>query len=63
VAIGDVLVDVDAYCPGGRQIVKASPQYKSVDSVGREGLTVSRKAPSGAANFVMYLLSPQGQAP
>jgi ABC-type glycerol-3-phosphate transport system substrate-binding protein len=32
-------------------------------SVGPEyGLTVSRKASPGAADFAMYLLSPQGQA-
>jgi molybdate transport system substrate-binding protein len=56
------------YCSGAREIVKASPKYKSVElppalSVGPEyGLTVSRKASSGAADFAMYLLSPPGQA-
>jgi molybdate transport system substrate-binding protein len=56
------------YCSGAREIVKASPKYKSVElpaalSVGPEyGLTVSRKASPGAADFAMYLLSPQGQA-
>jgi molybdate transport system substrate-binding protein len=48
--------------------VKASPKYKWVElppqlSVGPEyGLTVSRKAQPGAAEFAMYLLSPKGQA-
>jgi molybdate transport system substrate-binding protein len=56
------------YCSGAREMVKASPKYKSVElppdlSVGPEyGLTVSRKAQPGAADFAMYLLSPQGQA-
>jgi molybdate transport system substrate-binding protein len=56
------------YCSGAREIVKTSAQYKSVElppelSVGPEyGLTVSRKASLGAADFAMYLLSPQGQA-
>jgi molybdate transport system substrate-binding protein len=56
------------YCSGAREIVKASSNYKSVAlpdelSVGPEyGLTVSRKAQPAAADFAMYLLSPQGQA-
>ncbi len=56
------------YCSGTRGIVKASAKYKSIEmppelSVGPEyGLTVSRKASPGAADFAMYLLSPQGQA-
>jgi molybdate transport system substrate-binding protein len=56
------------YCSGAREIVKASPKYKSVElppelSVGPEyGLTVSRKAQPVAADFAMYLLSPKGQA-
>ncbi len=56
------------YCSGAREIVKASSNYKSVAlpselSVGPEyGLTVSRKAQPGAADFAMYLMSPQGQA-
>ena len=56
------------YCSGAREIVKASANYKSVElppelSVGPEyGLTVSRKAQAPAADFAMYLLSPQGQA-
>jgi molybdate transport system substrate-binding protein len=49
-------------------MVRESPNYKSLElpgalSVGPEyGLTVSRKAAPGAADFAMYLLSPQGQA-
>jgi ABC-type molybdate transport system substrate-binding protein len=56
------------YCSGAQEIVKASPHYKSVAlppelAVGPEyGLTVSRKAQPGAADFAMYLMSPQGQA-
>jgi molybdate transport system substrate-binding protein len=56
------------YCSGAQEIVRASPRYKSVALppelvVGPEyGLTVSRKAQPGAADFAMYLLSPQGQA-
>jgi Bacterial extracellular solute-binding protein len=47
---------------------EASSKYKSIAlppelSVGPEyGLTVSRKAAAGAADFAMYLLSPQGQS-
>jgi ABC-type glycerol-3-phosphate transport system substrate-binding protein len=50
------------------QIVHGSPKYKSVAlppelMVGPEyGLTVSRKARDGAADFAMYLLSPPAQA-
>src|SRR6201996_523545 len=56
------------YCSGAQEIVKASPQYKSVALppelvVGPEyGLTVSRQAQPGAADFAMYLMSPPGQA-
>jgi molybdate transport system substrate-binding protein len=56
------------YCSGAQQIVRDSSKYKSIAlpegfSVGPEyGLTVSRKAQPGAADFAMYLLSPQGQA-
>jgi molybdate transport system substrate-binding protein len=56
------------YCSGAQQIVRDSSKYKSIAlppelSVGPEyGLTVSRKAQLGAADFAMYLLSPQGQA-
>jgi molybdate transport system substrate-binding protein len=48
-------------------MVRDQPRYKSVElppelSVGPEyGLTVSRNAVPGAADFAMYLLSPQGQ--
>jgi molybdate transport system substrate-binding protein len=69
VALDDHQIDLFIYyCSGAREIVKASPKYKSVGlppelSVGPEyGLTVSRKASPGAADFAMYLLSPQGQA-
>jgi molybdate transport system substrate-binding protein len=57
-----------SYCSGARAIGKASSKYKSVGlppelAVGAEyGLTVSRKAAAGAADFAMYLLSPQGQS-
>ena len=56
------------YCSGAQQIVRDSAKYKSVSLppelvVGPEyGLTVSRKAQAGAADFAMYLMSPQGQA-
>jgi ABC-type molybdate transport system substrate-binding protein len=56
------------YCSGAQQIVRESGQYKSVAlppelSVGPEyGLTVSRKAEPAAADFAMYLMSPQAQA-
>jgi molybdate transport system substrate-binding protein len=69
VALDDRQIDLFIYyCSGAREIVKASPKYKSVAlppelSVGPEyGLTVSRKAAPGAADFAMYLLSPQGQS-
>jgi molybdate transport system substrate-binding protein len=57
-----------SYCSSALQIARDSPKYKSIAlppelSVGAEyGLTVSRKAQPGAADFAMYLLSPQGQA-
>ena len=56
------------YCSGAQQIVRESSRYKSVAlppelAVGPEyGLTVSRKAQPAAADFAMYLMSPQGQA-
>jgi molybdate transport system substrate-binding protein len=56
------------YCSGAQQIVRGAAQYKSVPlppelTVGPEyGLTVSRKAQPGAADFAMYLLSPPAQA-
>jgi len=69
VALDDRQIDLFiAYCSGARAIVKASSKYKSVGlppelAVGAEyGLTVARKAVPGAADFAMYLLSPQGQA-
>jgi molybdate transport system substrate-binding protein len=69
VALDDRQIDLFIYyCSGAREIVKASPKYKSVALppelvVGPEyGLTVSRKAAPGAAEFAMYLLSPPGQA-
>jgi molybdenum ABC transporter molybdate-binding protein len=69
VALDDARIDLFVYyCSGAREIVKASSAYKSVElpgelSVGPEyGLTESRKAQPGAADFAMYLLSPQGQA-
>jgi molybdate transport system substrate-binding protein len=69
VALDEHQIDLFVYyCSGARDIVKASSNYKSVElppelSVGPEyGLTVSRKAQPGAADFAMYLLSPQGQA-
>jgi molybdate transport system substrate-binding protein len=69
VALDDHGIDLFIYyCSGAREIVKTSSNYKSVAlppelSVGPEyGLTVSRQAQPGAADFAMYLLSPQGQA-
>jgi ABC-type molybdate transport system substrate-binding protein len=69
VALDDRQIDLFIYyCSGAREIVKASPRYKSVElppelSVGPEyGLTVSRKAAPGTVDFAMYLLSPQGQS-
>ena len=56
------------YCSSARPIVHDSANYKSVALppelvVGAEyGLTISRKAQTGAADFAMYLLSQQGQA-
>jgi ABC-type molybdate transport system substrate-binding protein len=61
----DLLIN---YCSSAKQMVHDQPKYKSVElppelSVGPEyGLTVSRHATSGAADFAMYLLSPQGQS-
>jgi ABC-type molybdate transport system substrate-binding protein len=56
------------YCSGAQQIVRGSDKYKSVAlppelAVGPEyGLTVSRKAQPAAADFAMYMMSPQAQA-
>jgi molybdate transport system substrate-binding protein len=55
------------YCSGAQEIVRDSTRYKSIAlprqlSVGPEyGLTVSRTAQPGAADFALYLLSPEGQ--
>ena len=69
VALDDHEIDLFVYyCSGAQQIVRESSKYKSVAlppelSVGPEyGLTVSRKASPEAADFAMYLLSPQAQA-
>jgi ABC-type glycerol-3-phosphate transport system substrate-binding protein len=54
--------------PSAGQRVREQPNYKSVELppellVGAEyGLTVSRNVAPGAADFAMYLLSPQGHA-
>jgi molybdate transport system substrate-binding protein len=69
VALDDRQIDLFiSYCSSAQQIARDSPKYQSIAlppelSVGPEyGLTVSRKAQAAAADFVMYLLSPQGQA-
>jgi molybdate transport system substrate-binding protein len=68
VALDDHQIDLFVYyCSGAQQIVRDQPNYKSVALppelvVGPEyGLTVSRKAVAGAADFAIYLLSPQAQ--
>jgi ABC-type molybdate transport system substrate-binding protein len=68
VALDEKQIDLFiSYCSGAQQIVRESPKYKSIAlppelSVGPEyGLTVSRHAQTGAADFALYLLSPQGQ--
>jgi molybdate transport system substrate-binding protein len=56
-----------SYCSSAQQIVQQSAGYKSIAlppelAVGPEyGLTVSRKAEAGAADFALYLMSPAGQ--
>ena len=69
VALDDHEIDLlVTYCSSAKQIVLDQPHYKSVElppqlSVGPEyGLTVSRNAAPGAADFAMYLLSPKGQS-
>lgn len=69
VALDDHQIDLFiSYCSGAQQIARGSSKYKSIAlppelSGGPEyGLTVSLKAQPGAADFAMYLLSPQGQA-
>lgn len=55
------------YCSTTQSVVRDSPKYRSIAlppelSVGPEyGLTISHKAQPRAADFAMYLLSPQGQ--
>jgi molybdate transport system substrate-binding protein len=69
VALDDRRIDLFViYCSSAQQIVRESSKYKSLAlppelSVGPEyGLTVSRKAAAGAADFAIYLLSPPAQA-
>ena len=69
VALDDRRIDLFVtYCSSAQQIVQESSKYKSVAlppelSVGPEyGLTVSREAGAGAADFAIYLLSPPAQA-
>jgi molybdate transport system substrate-binding protein len=69
VALDDREIDLFVYyCSGAKTLISASPKYRMIDlppelSVGPEyGLTVSRKAAPEAADFAMYLLSPQGQS-
>jgi molybdate transport system substrate-binding protein len=67
-ALDDRQIDLFVYyCSGAKQIMRDFSGYKSIGlppalSVGPEyGLTVSRKAQPGVADFAMYLMSPQGQ--
>jgi molybdate transport system substrate-binding protein len=69
VALDDRQIDLFIYyCSGAQQIVRGAVQYKSVPLppeliVGPEyGLTVSRRAQPGVADFAMYPLSPPAQA-
>jgi molybdate transport system substrate-binding protein len=69
VLLDDGQIDlVISYCSSTQQIARDASTYTSVAlppelSVGPEyGVTVSRKAQAGAADFAMYLLSPEGQA-
>jgi ABC-type molybdate transport system substrate-binding protein len=63
-----ISADFIIYCSSARTMVDASQAYRLIElppelSVGPEyGLTISRKAAPGAAEFAMYLLSPRGQA-
>jgi molybdate transport system substrate-binding protein len=68
-ALDDHQIDLFVYyCSGAKTLISTSPKYRMIElppelSVGPEyGLTVSRKAVPEAADFAMYLLSPQGQA-
>ena len=67
-ALDDHQIDLFiGYCSSAQQIVRDSAKYKSIAllpelAVGPEyGLTVSRHAQAGAADFAMYLLSAQAQ--
>jgi molybdate transport system substrate-binding protein len=69
VALDDGEIDLFVYyCSGAKFLISASPKYKIVElppdlAVGPEyGLTVSKQAAPGAADFAMFLLSPQGQS-
>jgi molybdate transport system substrate-binding protein len=69
VALDDRTIDLFVYyCSGAKFLISASSKYQMVElppdlAVGPEyGLTVSQKAAPGAADFAMYLLSPQGQS-
>jgi molybdenum ABC transporter molybdate-binding protein len=69
VALDDGEIDLFVYyCSGVKFLISASSKYRMVElppdlAVGPEyGLTVSRKAALGAADFAMFLLSPQGQS-
>jgi molybdate transport system substrate-binding protein len=68
VALDDHTIDLFVYyCSGAKILISASSKYQMVElppdlAIGPEyGLTVSQKAAPGAADFAMYLLSPQGQ--
>lgn len=68
VALDDGEIDLFFYyCSGAKFLISASSKYRMVElpadlAVGPEyGLTVSRKAAPGAADFAMFLLSPPGQ--
>ena len=67
-ALDDHVIDLFVYyCSGAAAMVSASPKYRMVSlppelSVGADyGLTVSKQASAGAADFAMYLLSPPAQ--
>jgi molybdenum ABC transporter molybdate-binding protein len=69
VALDDGEIDLFVYyCSGVKFLISASSKYRMVElppdlAVGPEyGLTVARKAALGAADFAMFLLSPQGQS-
>jgi molybdate transport system substrate-binding protein len=69
VALDDGEIDLFVYyCSGAKSLISASSKYQMVElppklAVGPEyGLTVSKKAAPGVAEFAMYVLSPRGQA-